>query len=75
MAHRPGLAVPVEEIGTGRGVVGQVLLVGQQRVQARADLEAVVRQIDGRFEQLGPGQLAMFLVRKLQHAHGAGHAD
>lgn len=74
MAHGPGFVGCVEEVRTRGRVLGQVFFVGQQRVQARAHLEAAFRQLDGRLEQRCPGQLAVLLVRQLQHAHRAGRA-
>ena len=74
-AHVVRVAVGLEEIGGGHRVFFQVGVALDQRVQARADLEAALGQLDGRLEQRGPGQLAVLAVRHLQHAHGAGHAD
>ena len=74
MAHGPGFACGVVEVGGCYRVFGQKLFVRQQGVQPRAELEAALGQLNGGLEQGGPGQLAMLAVRQLQHAHGAGNA-
>ena len=74
MAHGPGFAGGVVEVGGGHGVFGQEFVVGQQGVEPRADLEAALGQLDGGLEQLRPCQLAMLAVCQLQHAHRARNA-
>ena len=69
------LATGLVEVGGGHRIFFQVLLGLEQGAKARADLEAAFGQRDGRHKQLCPGQLAVLLVRQLQHAHRAGHAD
>ncbi|MCY1214229.1 hypothetical protein D9M72_260370 [compost metagenome] len=75
VANRPGRAAGRVEIGRRRGLRGQRLVAGQQRVQARRHGEALLRQPDRGLEQVGPGQRAVLFVRQLQSAQQAGHAD
>jgi hypothetical protein len=68
MPDRPGRAGGVVEVGRGGGEAFQVLVLGDQVVQPRRDLEAPLRQFDGGFEQPRPGQAAVVAVRQLEHA-------
>ena len=61
-AHVARVAVRLEEIGGGHRVLFQVGVALDQRVQARADLEAALGQLDGRLEQRAQGS---------RHAGGA----
>ncbi len=55
MAHRPGPAGGVVEVARGHRVLDEVLLVGQHGGEARADLEALLGELDGGLDQLRPG--------------------
>ena len=74
VTDRKGLPIGLEEVGRGDGVFLQRYFCFQQPMQARAYLEAVLRQRDGRLEQFGPRQLAVLSVGLGQHGHGAWHA-
>jgi hypothetical protein len=77
MTHGQGLAFGVE-IGCGIRVFLDVGVAGdahQQAVQARRDLEAAARQVDGRLEQAGPGQAAVAFVGAGVEGDGTGNAD
>ena len=43
--------------------------------EARRDRETVAGKLDRGLEQLGPGQLAVFVVHELERGEHAGHAD
>jgi hypothetical protein len=75
VAHRPRLAIGAIEVGRGIGLAAQRLLRLQLRMQPRADREALFREADRRLEHLRPRQLAVALVRQLEHAHRPGYAD
>jgi hypothetical protein len=75
MAHGVGLAIRPVEVGGGDRVLLQRGLGQQERVQARADREALLGKRDGGLEQPRPRQLAVLAVRQCQHRQRAGHAD
>ena len=72
ITDRPGPSLVVEEIGAriGRESLGPD--IGQQLGEAGRDREAVARKRDRRLEQLGPGELAVFVVHQLQRGEYAG---
>src|SRR5262249_56048414 len=47
----------------------------EQRVEPHRDDEALIGELDRGLEQLGPGQLAVLAMRKLEHPEHARHAD
>ena len=52
------------------------MLVGrQQQMQAPRDWKALLRQANGRLEERGPWQLAVLLMRHVEHLEHAWHAD
>ena len=69
--HRPGFTLGVVEVGCSNRVFLEVCIAFDECVQAVTHFEAALRQHDGGLHQGGPGQLAILLVRFLQHAHGA----
>ncbi len=75
MPGRPGIALVVVEIfleGRGLGEIAETL---QFAVQARRDHEALLGQLDGGAEEVGPGQQPVILMRHVKHLHRARHAD
>ena len=74
VTDRMGLTIGLEKVGRGDRVFLQRGFGFQQPIQARAYLEAVFCQRDGRFKQFGPRQLAVLSVGQGQHGHGARHA-
>ena len=52
------------------------MLVGrQEQMQAARDWKALLRQANGRLEERGPWQLAVLLMRHVEHLEHAWHAD
>ena len=70
---RMRIAISLIEISPGRRILAQIGIGFQQSVQAGADLEAILGQVDRWREQLRPRQPAMLAVGHLQHAQCAGH--
>ena len=73
-AYGQRLPIAAVEVGARSRVLRQIFFLEQQAVQAGAELEALLRELDGWLEQRGPWQFAVLLVRKLQHAYCAGCA-
>ena len=75
MADRPGHAVRVIEIPGGSRIMFEVGLDGEQPVESRTDLEALVSQPDRRLEEHRPGQASVLRMSRLEHAQHARRAD
>ena len=56
------LALGIIKVAGRDGVIDQIIFGQQGLVQSGADFEALVRQLNGRLHEGGPGQLAMFFV-------------
>ena len=74
MAGGPGLAVRVEEIGARLRRKAAGVDLGELLGKAGRDGEPVSGEIDCRLEQLGPWELAEFVVGELERGEYAGSA-
>ena len=75
MADRPGRAVRVIEVASGGRIMFEVRLDGEQPVQSRTDLEALVGQPDRRLEERRPGQATVLRMSRLEHSQHTRRAD
>ena len=73
-----GLALRVEQVGTGGGILAQAHLVGAALKRVRhhgREREAVFGDADGGGSEIRPRQQAVLVVRVLQHRHQQRCAD
>jgi hypothetical protein len=65
----------IVEVGARGGELAQMLVPGEQPVQARRYFEALLGQADRRLEQAPPSQTAMLTVDQFQHGHQPRNPD
>ena len=72
VAHRPGPAMAIVEVGPRDWILFQVNFGRQQGVEPGADSKTIFGQRDGGFEQLCPAQPAVPAMCHLQHGQNTG---